>query len=214
MRRKSWQQRTRGLLVKNLPLLFFVLLIFVVGVVFGALAIRTLDYAEKEELVNYLSTFFNGIDNEFAKEYSVNLMDSIWLNLKTVAIVGILGLSLIGMPLIPGIVFLRGFVVGFTVGLLVNELGIKGMLFALISILPQNLIIVPATVLVGTIAMSFSITIFKSLITKRPISFGLHLVNYLVGLVLIGGAMVIASLIEAFITPVFMQLVARFILKS
>ncbi|AZR73434.1 stage II sporulation protein M [Anoxybacter fermentans] len=214
MKLNRWQQGANGFLFKNLPIMFFVLFIFIAGVVFGALAIRTLDYIGKKELVDYLSTFFNGLAGKFNDEYQVNLWDSIWLNIKTIIIMWLLGLSLIGMPLIPGLVFLRGFVIGFTVGFLVHELSFKGMLFALVSILPQNLIIVPATILAGVIAIFFSITILKSLITKRPINFGHYLISYSVFMILIGGMMVVASLIEAFITPVFMELAVRLLIKN
>lgn len=212
-RNQRWQQGIQGFIAKNLPLVFFVTFIFIVGVVFGALAIRTLDHGAKQELVNHLSTFFNGLADR-VNEYQVNFNDIVWVNIKTVLMIWLLGLSLIGMPLVPVIIFLRGFVIGFTVGFLVQELSFKGMAFALVSILPQNLIIIPAIIIAGMMAISFSIILFKSLISKRPINFGYHLLGYSSIMVLAGIALVLASLIEAFITPVFMELAARFLLKK
>lgn len=214
MRPNRWQQGAKGFMVQNLPLIFFVLLIFVVGVVFGALAIRTLDYSEKEELLGHLSTFFNGLAGKFSQIYDVNAEETIWLNIKTVAIIWLLGISIIGMPVVPVIVFLRGFVIGFTVGFLFNELSFKGLIFALVSILPQNLLIVPAVIFAGMLAMSFSVALLKSLVTKRPMDFGTHLAHYSILMVLIGIVLVLASLIEAFITPVLMKFAARLLLQK
>lgn len=212
-RNQRWQQGVQGFVVKNMPLVFFVTFIFIAGVVFGALAIRTLDHGAKQDLVNHLSTFFNGLADR-VNEYQVNFNDTVWVNVKTVLMIWLLGLSVIGMPLVPVIIFLRGFVIGFTVGFLVNELSFKGMAFALVSILPQNLIIVPAIIIAGMMAISFSIILLKSQISKRPINYGYHLLGYSSIMVLVGIALVFASLIEAFITPVFMELAARFLLKK
>ncbi len=209
-----WQQGVKGFFIKNLPLMFFVLFIFIIGVAFGAFAIKTLTYAKRLELVNFLSTFFNGLAGKFENQNQIQLMDAIWLNVKIVALMWILGLSMVGMPGIPIIVFLRGFIIGFTVGLLVNELGYKGMIFALVSVLPQNLIIVPATVLAGMAAIGFSVTLIKSLVLKRPINFGTYLMSYSIIMILISCTLVIASLIEGFITPVFMRLAARLVIKK
>ncbi len=209
-----WQQGVKGFLIKNLPIMFFVLLVFIVGVVFGASAIKTLDYAKRNELVNFLSSFFNGLAGKFNDQGQVNLVETIWLNVKIIALMWLLGLSMIGMPGIPVIIFLRGFIIGFTVGFLVNELGYKGMVFALVSVLPQNLLIIPAMILAGVAAIGFSLTLLKSLFLKRPINFGSYLISFSTIMVLMGGTLMVASLIEAFITPVFMRLAARLIIKN
>lgn len=208
------QQGIMGFFKKNLPLIFFVLMVFIAGVVFGALAIRTLNAEAKQELVGHLSTFFNGLAGKLSQPYQADPQGTIWLNIKMVAIFWLLGLSTVGMPFIPVIIFLRGFVLGFTVGFLVNELGFRGLIFGIVSVLPQNLIIVPAIVVGGMIAISFSIAVVKSLVTKRPMDFGPQLINYSVMMVAVAGVLIFGSLIETFITPLLMKLAAGLVLRS
>ena len=212
MKRGGWQKGVKGFLRNNLTAIVLIIFIFLAGVVFGSLAIRTLDSTKRSEMVDFLSSFFVGLSNQLSDEYHTNLSDVIWLNLKIIFFIWILGISIIGIIGIPILIFLRGFVIGFTVGFLVNELGLKGMVFALASILPQNLIIIPVTIFAGVIAVSFGITLFKSLILKRPISFGQHLITYTLFMIAAGGGLLIASVIEAFITPVFMEFAARFLI--
>ncbi|MFP3381015.1 stage II sporulation protein M, partial [Bacillus sp. SIMBA_069] len=76
---------------------------------------------------------------------------------KTVAIMWVLGLSIIGLPMILLMLFLKGVVVGFTVGFLVNQLQWQGVTFAMMGILPQNLLVVPALFIVGVSGISFSL---------------------------------------------------------
>lgn len=213
MRQNQWQQGATNFLMNNLPVLLLVLIFFVAGVVFGALSIRALGESAKQDMITHLNTFFHGLMGSNV-DAPTSADSSVWLNLKTAGIIWILGISTIGMPIIPIIIFLRGFVIGFTVGFLVNELGFKGMIFALVSILPQNLIIVPALLVAGMLGISFSVMILKSLVTRRPIDFFSQFANYSVMMVLICGALLVASIIESFLTPALMKIVARILLKS
>lgn len=214
MKRGWWQHSAKNFFIKNFPLIFFVIFIFVVGVIFGSLAIRTLDGTKRLEMLDFLSNFFSGLVNNLADQTTVNFWDSVFLNLKISFFMWILSLSIIGIIGIPILVFLRGFVIGFTVGFLVKELGLQGMIFALASILPQNLLIIPATIFSAVLAIAFGITLLKSLLAKRQINLGYNLLNYTFLMILMGGALVIASLVETFITPVLMELVARFVIKK
>ena len=65
------------------------------------------------------------------------------LHLKWIGLIWILGLSVIGLPGILILDFLKGVLIGFTVGYLVGQYSWKGLLFALVSIAPQNLFIIP-----------------------------------------------------------------------
>lgn len=214
MKRGWWQHSAKNFFIKNFPLIFFVIFIFVVGVIFGSLAIRTLDGTKRLEMLDFLSNFFSGLVNNLADQTAVNFWDSVFLNLKISFFMWILSLSIIGIIGIPILVFLRGFVIGFTVGFLVKELGLQGMIFALASILPQNLLIIPATIFSAVLAIAFGITLLKSLLAKRQINLGYNLLNYTFLMILMGGALVIASLVETFITPILMELVARFVIKK
>lgn len=78
-------------------------------------------------------------------------------------IIGIwfLGLTIIGAPIILGLIFYKGFSLGFTVGFLIHAKQGMGFLISLISILPQNLIYVPCTVIWAVVAVNFSLFLIK-----------------------------------------------------
>ena len=48
------------------------------------------------------------------------------------------GLTVIGAPVVLGIVFLRGFVLGFTIGFIIDELYVRGLILSLSSVLPTT----------------------------------------------------------------------------
>ncbi len=76
--------------------------------------------------------------------------------LKTAALLFVLGLTVIGAPLVLGIVFLRGFVLGFTVGFLIQETSLNGLILAAAAVLPpHNVVAVPAIMIAAGGCTSF-----------------------------------------------------------
>jgi stage II sporulation protein M len=71
------------------------------------------------------------------------------------------GLTVVGSPFISLIIGARGFVVGFTVGFLVQEEAGKGLLLAIAGVLPQNLCYIPAFLGAGALAFYFSLNLMR-----------------------------------------------------
>ncbi|MDU4960451.1 MAG: stage II sporulation protein M [Sporomusaceae bacterium] len=194
---------------------FFILLLFVSGVVFGALAVKTLPGEQKTELIGYLQIFFQGFSAWSAEAWNgTDLFVTVLFNhVKTLGLIWLLGFTVIGVPLVWFIVFTRGFVIGFTVGFLVNEYIMKGLAFALAAVLPHSLISVPAVVAAGVAATSFSLWLVrrrqhaKTTVAYEAIGYcGLCLGLFLV--------LLVASVIEVYISPLFMKLVVAMLFKQ
>lgn len=132
---------------------------------------------------------------------------SIFHNAKYLGLMWILGISVIGMPIIFIMIFLKGIVVGFTVGFLVNQMGVSGFFLSFVSVLPQNVLLIPAYLIMGTCAIAFSLKLIRQLFVKRslhdaPIQwFGRYAFVLLVILFLA----LISSLFEAYLSPVLME---------
>src|SRR5699024_765910 len=92
---------------------------------------------------------------------------SLFYHMKYLLLLFILGLSVIGLPVVWILLFFKGLVVGFSVGFIVSQLGIKGLLLAALSIAPQNLIIIPIYIVAGSLAMIFSLTLLSKLFSRR-----------------------------------------------
>ncbi|SJZ61977.1 stage II sporulation protein M [Selenihalanaerobacter shriftii] len=199
---------------RNLSILLFLIIIFISGITFGSIAVKMLSYSEKSELVNYLSSFFQTFKGELVLQKRMLAQHAILYNLKMIVLVWTLGLSIIGMPLIPIIVFLRGFVLGFAIGFLVDELAFKGLIFALASILPHNLLVIPALILSSVAGIAFSFNLLKSRFLKFPINFAQYFFGYSTLMLLLAIILACAGIIETFLTPVLMSLVTKIIIKG
>ncbi|MBP2642150.1 MAG: spoIIM [Firmicutes bacterium] len=197
----------------NVVMYFFMTLLFVAGVVGGALAVKLLPEEQKAELCGYLSIFFQGLSQGASDTNSVSLFFSVLLNnCKTIALLWLLGFTVIGIPLVLFIVLTRGFIIGFTVGFLVNEYIMKGVAFALVAVLPHNFFSVPAVLVSGVSAVSYSIMLVRRRFRGKNVSqaamgyTGICLLMMLV--------MLASTVVEVYISPVLMKLVSGLFLHS
>ncbi len=199
----------------NIVAYFFIILIFIVGIVVGALAVKTLPDEQKSELISYLRILFNGLTSHADGGVNPsNLLGPVMINnLKTIALMWILGFTVVGIPFVLFMVFTRGFIIGFTVGFLVNEYVMKGLVFALASVLPHNFLAIPAILITGVSSTTFSLRLLRRKSQVRTNLFyealsytGICIVMLL--LILLG------AIIEVYVSPVFMKLVAGFLVKE
>jgi stage II sporulation protein M len=160
-------QTMKQFLKDNLSLYVFVSVLFVIGVVFGAVMVNALSLEQKQEMTRHLGSFFQEVNGGLEVEKGQFFQQSFGMHMKWILLIWLFGLSIIGMPLILILDFLKGVLIGFSVGYLVGQLSWKGMLFALVSVAPQNLIIIPALLVCSVSAMAFSIYMIKNRFIQR-----------------------------------------------
>ncbi len=194
---------------KNLPLAVFLIIIMITGVVFGSLAVKTLDYGVKQDLANYFIAFLDGFDEEFNLRCREGLLSLMSYHGRIILLIWVLGLSLVGLPFIPLIVFLRGFVIGFTVGFLVEELGGSGFIFSIAALVPQNILLIPLCILSSLISLAFSWNMLSTLLSRRAFDFWYQFFGYSFLMACCGTGLMVAALIEYYISPYLMDLAVR-----
>lgn len=145
----------------NLFLYFTCALFLLVGIITGYMSTRSLTDVQRMELLNYMNGFFQ-LFSDTAISNSEVFIQSLINNFRVCLIIWILGATFIGIPIIMIMITVRGFIFGFTLSFLVNNIQGKGITFALLSLLPSNLFILPALIITGIVAIKFSLYIFKN----------------------------------------------------
>lgn len=192
------------------PLYVFVTVLFLMGVVFGALMVNALTLEQQQDLSRYLGDFFTTFNQDSSGSSGLSSFWSIAiLNLKWLGLIWILGLSVIGLPGILILDFLKGVLIGFSVGCLVGQFTWKGMLFALVSVAPHNLVLIPVLLICSVAAVTFSLGIIRSrVLLKGHSSLSKPFLNY-TGLVLGLSLLILGiSSFETWVTPVLIGWVA------
>lgn len=200
------QEEIREYLTKNRGTYYFIIALFVLGVLSGGLTVRGLEDSQHLILDSYFNYYIEGFTENPVQDQAEIFRQSLRINFQYIFLTWLLGIFLFGYPLICGLVFLRGFSVGFTVAFLVERASFKGVLFAMGSILPHNLILVPALIIIAVTGFSFSWLRFKSYLEKCPASLREHIGPYTLMIFLVGLLIFLGVLIEAYISPVFVKL--------
>lgn len=184
---------------------------FMVGIFSGAITIKVLNQEQKKQIIDFLDSFFKILKEE-PIDNIVIFKQSLVNNFKTVIMIWLLGVTVIGAPIIIVILIVRGFVIGFTVGFLIKELAFDGFIFTLTTIFPQNIFIIPGILIISVISICFSVETVKRRRKKMiQTSFVKEFVNYTVIVLLISLIIILGSAVEAFVTPVFINLVNEYI---
>ena len=208
MKKKMYQSVVATHFREHSSIYLFVVVLFLMGVIFGAIVVNSLTFSQKEDLAYYLSQFFGEVSNGKVAASKDVFAQSLFDNSKFIGMMGILGISIIGLPVILIVLFMKGLVIGFTVGFLVNQMGWNGFLLSFVSVLPQNFIIIPVFIITATVAVSISLKMIRRQFMKKMSEPILPLLGrYALVFVIAGLFLVVAALFEAYISPTLMKTV-------
>jgi stage II sporulation protein M len=217
----TWKRRSAAadwaarIIQPRLSLFAAVLLTLMIGAVAGVFSVRGLNQSGYQEL----SLFVNQLLHNLTVQGPAPTDGWQWMAaedvLKVAGLLWLLGLSVIGVPLIAAVVFLRGFTLGFVLGFLIDNLGLRGAALALAAMLPQNLVSIPGILFCAVGAIGFSTEIVRTVFGRAR---GITIYHHLrregsVGL--IGcGLLLASSVIEIFVSPTLTAVAARYLLRG
>ena len=194
---------------RHLPVYVALMLLFMTGLGFGALATQKLSPVQKEDLSSYISAVYASLaeNNQEGEDRAQVFYQSLKANeIKTAGLLFLLGLTVIGAPLILAVVFVRGFVLWFTVGFLVQDAMVKGLVLSTTCVLPHNILMVPALFLGAGGALSFAGSAFRTLVGRSRESVQGQLATTTLLALCSGLLFLVAALVETYITPILVQL--------
>jgi len=175
----------------------------------GAFTVKAIEVHQKQDLVAYLKSFFQIfqgdqiLGREIFKQSLVNNLQLIFFN-------WLLGLLILGIPFLFMIIGFKGFVMGFTVGLLIEEFQLQGILVFLLAVLPQNLLIIPCFIFSAALSLGFSFRFIKGKLKGgRNYQYFSHLLQYSTLHLPVVGIMIAAAIIEAYLSPLFIRLIVK-----
>lgn len=206
--KRRWNETIQHHMEDHLSLYVFTTVLFIMGVVFGSLIVGALTVEQREDLLGYLQHFFNGLEQGSLAEPNAALKHTVAQHLKNVALMWILGLSIVGAPLVLVLIFLKGLVIGFTVGFFVHEMSWNGLGFAFMSVFPQNLLIVPAMIIVSVASIGFSLLLIRNRFIQRRGTIYPQFMSYSFLVFVMACVLILASCFEAYISPRFMKIVS------
>jgi len=188
---------------RDAGLYLFAGLLLVAGVVTGALAVRVMAPAERAALVGDVRAVAAGLASGAAIPGRTVLGWALANNMRVAGLLWLLGATVVGIPAVLVVLFLRGFAIGFTAGLLARELGAAGVVLASLTMVPSSLLALPALVGLGASALSFSLFLIRRGSHSR---LPRELLRYTLFSCAMAILLLLASLIESYLAPAFIRL--------
>ena len=204
--REFWANSMR----QNWPAYLVVLVVFTLGLAAGAFGVQKLPADQAQELGRYLDRFLQqagGLEVDATKA----LRDVFYKDILVFLAIYLLGLTVIGIPVMLGIIFTRGFVLGFTISFLTGEKSFRGAILTCAAILPQNIILIPALLMGGVASLSFALLLARRFYNSKILIWPSFLV-YSALMLIVAVCAAAAGLVEVYLTPVLVKLTAGYII--
>ena len=160
----NWKTTIINFLKNNSKEYLLVIIIFIIGMFIGVMLVNNTSVENQQIIENYILNFIEKFKS-IANLDKLNLLTtSIKDNIILAIALWIAGTTIIGMPIVFGIILFRGFCFGYTVAAVTFTLGLgKGIFFCILSLFLQNIFFILAILTIGV----SSIKIYKSIIADR-----------------------------------------------
>ena len=175
---KKYMDKLKSNIRINKNLFVFLVVIIAVGIAAGSVFVTVLNNEDKVMVSDYLNNFLNNL-NSNNLNYSGTLVNTLIFTLGGAFLIWLLGISVIGFILILLFLFIKAFALGFSIGSIIINFNFKGILIALVYIVPHHIINMMIFLLISSYALILSYRLINSFTKKKSFEFKGILNKYL-----------------------------------
>lgn len=199
-------KKTKNNILKQKKLYLFLIGLMLTGLIAGILFWFVISKEDKLLVTKNLTDFFSCIKEGNSINYGASLLNSVVTSLIYVVLIWLLGISIIGLPIILVMMAIKSFIVGFSIVGIISSYGLKGIVGAFVYVFPHQIVFLLLLILLGFYASAFCIKLFKYLFLKQMINFKEAMRKYLKILGISCLSVLVISLFETFISTYFIKL--------
>lgn len=202
----KWMDKLKGTIKVNKKTLLFFTLLLIIGIIAGSIFMAILSETDKKLVTDYFNNYISNIENN-KLNYLESIKNGLFNNLLYIIIIWILGISIIGIPIVTIMFFIKSFTLGFSIASIVFNYKLKGCLLNFINIFPHQMIYFLIYMLITTYSIFFSLKMISSIINKKNMDFKIMMNKYVKILIISVIAITIGIIIETFITPLLIKII-------
>lgn len=198
-----------AIILPNKKINLFVIFIIILGVVSGTIFLLALNETDKELIANQITNFMVNINENSISNINA-LKNSLIENLIFVILIWVLGMSIIGIIFNIFAIYLKGFILGFTISSFFWLYKYKGFLVSGIYLIPSGIINILIALIVGAYSIMLTAHLWKVIFMKDKSNnitkfLKKYLLILLICIVLVG----ISSLFESYLLPSLLKLMIK-----
>ena len=198
-----------ALILPNKKVNLFVIFIVILGIISGSLFLMVLNDNDKSEVINEISTFMSNINTNNINNLN-SFKNSLIEGMILIILSWILGMSIIGVIFNIFFIYMKSFIIGFSISSFVLVYKYKGILSSLIYVIPSQLINILIILILGVYTLLFSKYLFKMIFIKdKTVNLGKFFKKYVLvfGICII--LCVISALCEAYLLPSLLKVMIK-----
>ncbi|MDD3392418.1 MAG: stage II sporulation protein M [Bacilli bacterium] len=203
--KQKWDKLRKKIKINKKMTIFFTI-ITIIALITGTVYALFLSSEDKVLVVEQINQFITNISDSKI-DYIQALIGALSSNLLFALAIWLFGLSVIGVPIMIIMYFLKVFILGFSIASIITSYSFKGILVSLMYVFPHHIINILIINILLIYAMALSSKLSTSVIKKKSIDFKPIINKYLFILLITSGVMVLTSLWEVFITPILIKLI-------
>ena len=184
----------------------FLIIVMIIGMLLGIIYAIILNKSDHALVTTSLDSFFTSIKNNDI-DYKSALINSLIGNISFVTFIFLLGISIIGIPIIIFSLATSSFIFGFSLSSIIYTYHLNGILKAITYLFPHQLITLLMSLFLGFYALYFGIKLFKYLFRGIDINLRSSMKRYIQVYVTVLLIFIGCSFIEVFLSPALIKLV-------
>ena len=203
---KKYMDKLTYKLKTNKKVIIFLLVLTTIGIISGTIFSLVISSDDKTLVLNQINGFFESIKNNSLNPLEA-FKNSVIDNYSVTLVIWLLGISIIGLPIIILLFFSKSFIIGFTIGNIIMNYKVKGLIISLIYIFPHHIINILLYTILIIYSLALSVKLIYSIFKRKSIDFKPIINKYLYILLICIVGFCLTSLYEAFIMPKLINLI-------
>lgn len=206
---KNKYKQLKEIIFPNKKINFLVITILLLGVISGSIFTTIIQENDKQIIIDKIQLFISNINNRNINSISV-LKNSISINLFYSIIIFILGMTIVGVIINIFILYLKGFIFGFSLSSFILTYNYKGIILSILYTLfgqVLNLLVVAILLIYSMMFIHNYILELKK--NKDNTNIRKFYKNYLIIFILSLLISIISSLFESFLFPTLIKLIIK-----
>lgn len=192
----------------NLKQYLIVSVLFLIGIIIAVIFTNNDNNTENSQIGNNVTTFIECLKTDYQVDKAKLLKELIINNIFTAFILWFMGCVVIGIPVVYGLIVYKGFSLGYTISTIILALGTwKGIMFSLITLLLQNLIIIPCIFAISVSGTKLYKVILKD---KRRENIKIEIIRHTIFSLIILCFLILSSFIEVYVSDTLLGLCIKY----
>ena len=186
--------------IRNQKKIYLIIIgLAVISLIVGILFLFMLSKENISYIQKNIGEYFSNIGSENSTDLFLNTFLS---NLIYVLVIWVLGLSVVGLPIIVSILLFKFFTFGLSISSIISTYGFSGIIKLFINIFPHELLFLITLILVSFYGIS---KLFNYLFFRRLINFKEVMNKYTRILIIAILCVLIVSLYKGYIMPILLK---------